>query len=139
MEQIREKLTDELISVLDAISEMAVGSKEHQTAVSTATTLVSAINEIDATSHENLDRQERRRIDEEKNCRLSDIEMAKTKMTWSKFLSESGKILLQTMPTALLWANTYMLCQDRMFEFEKEGRLLSDASRQLPLARLLFK
>lgn len=136
MDQIREKLIESLEDKIDILSGMEMGTKEHQMASSDVKNLVSAVNEIDTVNSELYDRQEKRRIDEEKNIRMSEIEKGKSDLSWKKFGFELGKIIVQQIPVTAMQLGGYYIFQTRLFEFEENGRLLSNASRQLPLPRI---
>lgn len=125
------RLEDSLELRIKEIETLTPGSKERQAAVQDVRALVSALNETDSTMAEWTDKQEKRRIDEEKNQSMAEIEKAKSDLTWKKILVELGKILIPSCIS--VWA--YDKFQKRLLGFEETGRVNSTAGRELHLPK----
>lgn len=80
---------------------------------------------------EYYDKEERRRIEEDKNRTNAELESKKSELTWKRVLFELTKVLL---PTGLSIA-AYEVFQKRLLKFEETGRLTSNASKGLNLPR----
>lgn len=125
------RLEGSLEKRLKEIETLTPGSKERQAAVQDVRALVSALNETDSTMADWTDKQEKRRIDEEKNRSMAEIEKAKSDLTWKKILLELGKILIPSCIS--VWA--YDKFQKRLLAFEETGRVNSTAGRELHLPK----
>ncbi len=97
--------------------------------------LTNILNEEDKKDYEKFDKQERRRIEEERNQEMAKIEMAKQDLTWKKVIMEVAK----TFGPSVLTMIGYNLFQKRILKFEETGRLTSTASRELHLPNFLKK
>ena len=129
-QQTRELMEEKLIGLLKGIDKM--DDKQRNAAVTDIRALASALNEANSTELEAFDKQEKRRIDENKNQSLAEIEMAKTKFDWKKASLELVKII----GPSLISVYAYNLFQKRVLHFEEFGRIVSTAGRELHLPRI---
>lgn len=83
------------------------------------------------TASEIYDKEERRRIDEERNKATAKTEAEKIQLTWKKVLFELAKVVI---PTGLS-IGAYHVFQKRLLQFEETGRLTSSASKGLNLPK----
>lgn len=125
------RLESSLEAMIKEIETLTPGSKERQNAVQDVRALVAALNETDSTMADWTDKQEKRRIDEEKNQSMAEIEKAKSDLTWKKIFVEFGKILIPSFIS--VWA--YDRFQKRLLGFEETGRVNSTAGRELHLPK----
>lgn len=111
--------------------QLGLGKEEEERALKVIELLSKQIELHQRSASECYDKQERRRIDEEKNKMQAENEVAKMELTWKKMLFEMAKVLL---PTGLSVV-AYHVFQKRLLEFEETGRLTSSASRGLNLPK----
>ena len=130
-EDIRNAMEEKLLSDLEKLKSSGLDDKARETILKETRELASMVHEVDQLEADAFDRQEKRRIDEEKNANLSAIEREKMKVGWQKYLFEAFKILAPIGVSGWL----YMRAQKRCLEFEENGRLTSTASRSLGLPR----
>lgn len=135
MEELREKLLEEIDRHLEMIRGLGDGSKEQAIAVEDLTKLVSQVNQLQSTEWEFYDKQERRELDKAKNETLAELEKQKSQITWQRVAFEiGGKVVL---PAALTLGG-YNLFQKRILKFEETGRLTTLASKELHLPKIWF-
>lgn len=80
-----------------------------------------------------LDKEERRKIEREKNETLLAVEREKQKITIRRAALEIAKIILP----AALSIGAYNVFQKRMFFFEKTNRVCSSTGRELRLPQFM--
>lgn len=93
--------------------------------------LVDLLVNTDRDNAEYYDKQERRRIEEERNKAMNETERDKQKLTWGRVGLEMAKVVV---PLAVSFAG-YNVFQKRILKFEETGRLTSTASRELHLPK----
>lgn len=126
-----EMLEESIEKRLKEIETLEPGSKERQAAVSDAKLLIAAMNETDSTMSDWTDKQEKRRIDENKNRQLAEIEAKKNSLDWKKTVLELLKVVLPTTISII----AYDQFQKRVLYFEENGRINSTAGRELHLPK----
>lgn len=80
------------------------------------------------------DKEDRRRLEREKNETMEKLEKEKQDLNWKKMAIEIGKIIV---PAGMLLTQiaAYDKFQKRMFEFEENGRIVSSGGRELHLPK----
>lgn len=93
--------------------------------------LVELLINTDRDNAEYYDKQERRRIEEERNEAMNETERDKQKLTWGRVGLEMAKVVV---PLVVSFTG-YNVFQKRILKFEETGRLTSTASRELHLPK----
>lgn len=93
--------------------------------------LVELLINTDRDNAEYYDKQERRRIEEERNEAMNETERDKQKLTWGRVGLEMAKVVV---PLVVSFVG-YNVFQKRILKFEETGRLTSTASRELHLPK----
>lgn len=125
------RLEGSLEQRLKEVERTVVGTKERSAAVADVRQLVAALNETDSTMADWTDKQEKRRIDEDKNKSMTEIEAEKSNLSWKKVLLEMAKVVVPSCIS--VWA--YNKFQRRLLDFEENGRITSLAGRELHLPK----
>lgn len=97
--------------------------------------LVELLIAADKEDAERYDKQERRRIDEDRNKATAEVEMSKQEITWKRVGLEMAKLIV---PLSMSMAG-YDFFQKRMIKFEETGRFTSAVSRELHLPNFFKK
>lgn len=87
---------------------------------------LTALREIEKDQNDFYDKQEKRRIDEEKNQETVNLEREKSKIGWKRMTLEVLKIFVPSM----LAAGAAIWMQDRAGRLEETGRWTTEAGRQ---------
>lgn len=120
-------LKETLASSLDIYNQSPVGSEERERESRNIERIAKALSEIKSMESEVLDREEARRIEEEKNADNARIEAEKAKTPWARIFFEAGaKVFMQLVDHAFFARN-----QRQVLEFEEHGVIRSKASRDL--------
>lgn len=117
---------------LEAIENLDLDCKEREKAVIKSTRLVDLLISADKDNSDYYDKQERRRIDEERNKAMNETERKKQELTWGRVGFELVKIGIPLTVSMI----GYDIFQKRVLKFEETGRLCSSASRELHLPRI---
>lgn len=118
---------------LERIEKADPETKEGKDALAKAVELVNLLISTDKIGYDYHDREERRRIDEEKNKSDNQTEIDKQKLTWSKVGLEMAKAIV---PLAVSMIG-YNVFQKRLMRFEETGRVCSTAGRELHLPKFM--
>lgn len=118
---------------LENIEDFDIGSKEGKESLTKATHLVELLITTDRDTDDFTDKQERRRIEEERNKSQNETERDKQKLTWGRVGLEMAKVVV---PLVVSFAG-YNVFQKRILRFEETGRLTSTAGRELHLPRII--
>lgn len=116
---------------LEAIENLDTESKEGKDALMKSTRLVELLIASDRENLEYYDKEERRRIDEERNKATNETERKKQELTWGRVGLEMAKVVV---PLVVSIAG-YNVFQKRILKFEETGRISSTAGRELHLPR----
>lgn len=81
---------------------------------------------IDRTNLEYYDKEERRRIEEQRNEATKEIEEKKQGVNWQRAAFELAKVTIPTVIGAILYSKE----SNKMYEFEETGRVNSTAGRR---------
>lgn len=106
-------------------------TKEGKDALAKSVQLTELLITADKDNADYYDKEERRRIEEERNKAATEVEKEKQKLTWGRVGFEMGKVLL---PLAAQIA-AFGVLQKRMFKFEETGRINSTGGREMHLPR----
>lgn len=129
---IEERVLDNLRFAIE-FDAASAGRKQLDTETSNLIDKLLAVDERDA---EIWDKQERRRIEEERNKTTAEIEQNKLDVNWKRMVLEGAKIVVPMLTTVISLA-CYDRYQKRVMEYEKDGTIRTTAGRQLGLPRIL--
>ncbi len=114
---------------LNAITE--IGGDESKKITENLTKLTELLITSDKDNYDYYDKQERRRIEEERNEAANETERNKQKLTWSRVAFEMAKVVV---PVGISMIG-YNIFQKRVLKFEETGRISSTAGRELHLPK----
>lgn len=117
---------------LTNVQTLDAGSKEGKEALAKSIHLVELLVTADKDNADYYDKQERRRIEEERNKAQNETERDKQKLTWGRVGLEMAKVIA---PLVVSFAG-YNVFQKRILKFEETGRISSTAGRELHLPRV---
>lgn len=118
---------------LEAVERLDATTKEGKEALTKSIHLVELLISTDKDTSDYYDKQERRRIEEERNKAANETEREKQKLTWGRVGLEMAKVVV---PLAMSLIG-YDIFQKRMLIFEKTDRVCSLAGRELHLPKFL--
>lgn len=118
---------------LKAVKSMDVDTKEGKEALTKSIHLVELLITTDKDNADYYDKQERRRIEEERNKAANETERKKQELTWGRVGLEMAKVVV---PLAVSFVG-YNVFQKRVLRFEETGRITSTAGRELHLPKFL--
>lgn len=118
---------------LEKVDALDAESKEGKEALTKSMHLVELLLTADKDGADYYDKQERRRIEEERNKAANDVERDKQKLTWSRVMFELAKLMV---PLGISFAG-YNVFQKRVMKFEETGRISSTAGRELHLPKFM--
>ena len=116
---------------LRQVTKIDPETKEGKDHLAKSIHLVELLINTDRDNAEYYDKQERRRIEEERNEAMNETERDKQKLTWDRVALEMAKVVV---PLVVSFAG-YNVFQKRILKFEETGRLTSTASRELHLPK----
>lgn len=125
--QIAELLEEIMFETVDNFSVQKTGSDERRSEAENAVKLADAYAKIRQTQIEEKDRDERRRIEEEKNVANLELEKSKEIPFWQSCIEWTVKYILPGCISGLLFDKF----QKRTLEFEETGSFRSKASKDL--------
>lgn len=118
---------------LENVETLDAGSKEGKEALTKSIHLVELLITADKDNSDYYDKQERRRIEEERNKAQNETERDKQKLTWDRVGLEMAKVIV---PLLVSFAG-YNVFQKRVLKFEETGRISSTAGRELHLPKFM--
>ena len=118
---------------LEAVKSMDATTKEGNEALAKSIRLVELLITTDKDNADYYDKQERRRIEEERNKAMDATERKKQELTWGRVGLEMAKVVV---PLVVSFAG-YNVFQKRILKFEETGRLTSTAGRELHLPKFM--
>lgn len=118
---------------LKNVETLDAGSKEGKEALAMSIHLVELLITADKVNAEYYDKQERRRIEEERNKAQNETERDKQKLTWDRIGLEMAKVVV---PLGMSFAG-YNVFQKRVLKFEETGRISSTPGRELHLPKFM--
>lgn len=156
-----EKLYNELIGECDRLTEIInsskIGSEEWKAVYGRKLDILEKMQEYNKIEADYYDKQESRRITEEHNSKMLDIEIEKMKehreiekernaaaiaaedhkqqLSWQRVAFEMAKILAPVGISSAL----YLHAQNKVFDFEEHGRITSTPGRELHLPKIFTK
>lgn len=116
---------------LKNIDNLDTESKEGKDALAKAIHLAELLITSDKDNVDYYDKQERRRIEEDRNKAMADIEHDKQKVTWGRASFEMAKVIVPLVIQIIAFG----MLQKRMFKFEETGRVTSTGGREMHLPR----
>lgn len=128
-----QKLEEAAKIQLDNVVTLDAGSKEGKEALAKSLHLVELLINVDKDADDFHDKQERRRIEEERNKAQNETERDKQKLTWGRVGLEMAKVVV---PLVVSFAG-YNVFQKRVLKFEETGRISSTAGRELHLPKFM--
>lgn len=132
-EEMKMRVEERLMYLLESLGSLDPGTEKYSKVIADVKVLSAVVNETFASEMDAFDRQEKRRIDEEKAKAMTLIEKSKLAFDWKKAGLEVVKIVIPTIIT-LIGYNEF---QKRILKFEETGRLTSTASRELHLPHFM--
>ena len=132
-------MTEETYSLLEEAAQVQLRqvtkidpeTKEGKDRLVNSIHLVELLINTDRDNAEYYDKQERRRIEEERNKAMKETERDKQKLTWGRVGLEMAKVVVRLVVSFA----GYNVFQKRILKFEETGRLTSTASRELHLPK----
>ena len=118
---------------LERIGELDPETKEGKDALSKAISLVDQLITTDKNESDGYDKQERRRIEEERNKAADATERKKQELTWGRVTLEMAKVVV---PLIISFVG-YNVFQKRLMKFEETGRITSTAGKELHLPKFM--
>lgn len=118
---------------LEKVETLDAGSKEGKEALVKSLHLVELLITTDKDNADYYDKQERRRIEEDRNKAMNETERDKQKLTWGRVGLEMAKVVV---PLVVSFAG-YNVFQKRVLKFEETGRISSTAGRELHLPKFM--
>lgn len=118
---------------LEKVETLDAGSKEGKEALVKSLHLVELLIATDKDNADYYDKQERRRIEEDRNKAMNETERDKQKLTWGRVGLEMAKVVV---PLVVSFAG-YNVFQKRVMKFEETGRISSTAGRELHLPKFM--
>lgn len=118
---------------LEKVETLDAGSKEGKEALVKSLHLVELLITTDKDNADYYDKQERRRIEEDRNKAMNETERDKQKLTWGRVGLEIAKVVV---PLVVSFAG-YNVFQKRVLKFEETGRISSTAGRELHLPKFM--
>lgn len=118
---------------LARVSTFDSETKEGKEALTKAVHLVELLITADKDNTDYYDKQERRRIEDDRNKAMVEIERDKQKLTWGRVGLELGKVIAPILVSFV----GYNVFQKRILKFEETGRISSTAGRELHLPKFM--
>lgn len=118
---------------LEAVEEIETDTKEGKEALTKSIQLTELLVSVDRDQNDAWDKQEKRRIEEERNKASNNVEIQKQSLTWGRVGLELGKVVV---PILVSFAG-YNVFQKRILRFEETGRISSTAGRELHLPKFM--
>lgn len=129
--ELKEGLLEEVAYHLEEIDKLENGSKEQQAMVQDLKLLVDALNVMNKNELDALNEAERREIEKLKNEKLYELEKQKASLGWQRVVFEMSKIAVPLIVSGLLYEHF----QNKVLDFEENGRVTSTAGRELHLPK----
>lgn len=116
---------------LENVEKRNIETKEGKESLTKSIHLVELLVTADKDNADYYDKQERRRIEEEKNKAANEVERDKQKLTWGRVGFEMTKVIVPLAIQIFAFGSL----QKRMFKFEETGRISSTGGREMHLPR----
>lgn len=134
MTDVTYEMLEKAVQVqLEKVGTLDAGSKEGKEALVKSIHLVELLITTDKDNADYYDKQERRRIEEDRNKAMNETERDKQKLTWGRVGLEMAKVVV---PLVVSFAG-YNVFQKRVLKFEETGRISSTAGRELHLPKFM--
>lgn len=120
-------LKDSLAESIEVYNNCTAGSKERAQEAENVEKIAKALSDLKSTESDILDKEERRRIEEEKNAANAEIESEKARTPWARIIFEAAvKVCMQFVDHGFFVRN-----QRQVLDFEEHGIVRSKASKDL--------
>lgn len=127
-------MTDETLEMIEQLivehmqwlEEHPIDDEHRNEVIRELEMLLEKRSNIDRTNLEYFDKEERRRIEQERNEATKEIEEKKQGINWKRAAFELAKVTVPTVIGAILYSKE----SDKMYEFEETGRVNSTAGRR---------
>lgn len=134
MTNVTYEMLEKAVQVqLKNVEALDAGSKEGKEALTKSIHLVELLITTDKDNADYYDKQERRRIEEDRNKAQNETERDKQKLTWGRVGLEMAKVVV---PLVVSFVG-YNVFQKRVMKFEETGRISSTAGRELHLPKFM--
>ena len=132
-EEIVEKMEEIVEKNLNKMNNGTLSNEEESNSIRSETnTFIEYLIKINEDELEAKDKEERRKLEHERNEGNIILEMKRMDIPWKKIGFEIGKTCL----TTLLPIGASILIYDKVLKFEETGRATSFASRQLRMPNI---
>lgn len=125
--ETRELLEQAAQAVLQQVVDLDISNKDGKDALEKSVKLVELLNTADKDDADFYDKQERRRIEEERNKAANDVEREKQALTPGRVALELGKVGLPILGSAFMFFTGIAF----YYGIEKDGRVTSDGARMV--------
>lgn len=124
--ETNEMLEEAIVDRIQWLEENPYDAENRGLVVDELEMLLKQREQIDRDNLEFFDKEERRRIEEERNKATKEIEEKKQGINWKRATFELAKVTIPTLIGAILYRKE----SDKMYEFEENGRINSTAGRR---------
>lgn len=128
-------MEEQIVRKLELTEEMAEDSKERAVLFKESMQLLEKLTAEERDQMEFEDKAARRRIDENRNIEMADIEVEKLNVNWKRMALEMSKIAIPVIVPLF----AYDIFQRRVMKFEETGRITSTAGREMHLPKIFNK
>lgn len=128
-DEIRKEAEERVLACYEEVKKYEPGSKEAEHCIAEAEVITKQLMEADRTNFEYYDKEQRRRIEEDRNRMNAVIEQDKNDVNWKRMLLELLKVGVPLL-TVLYQAAKYGEFQDKLLHFEETGKVTSTAGRE---------
>ena len=126
------KLEDEAERCIEKAVSLPIGENARKQEIENATKIVEVLNAIDQTTHKSEDDQDRITLEQKRIQTTNEVELQKCKRKAGDYALEIFKVVVPIVITCA----AYGVFQERLLVFEKDGRVVSTAGRELHLPNL---
>lgn len=126
-----ELLEEAVQNQLKQIENVDTSTKEGKEVLQLAMNLAQLLITTDKDNADYYDKEEKRRIEEERNKAMESVERDKQKLTWQRVCFEMAKVVVPLAIQIVAFGNL----QGRMFKFEETGRVTSTGGREMHLPK----
>ena len=133
--ELQDRLVERILVEIENGGDLEPGSRERSNNVQDVARLVEALNIGERDDIDEMDKIERRRIEEKKNEENFRIEKAKLDVNWKRMVIEIAKIGVPLI-TAIMYVHLYRESRDIAGHMEETGRYTTIIGRETALPRI---
>ena len=126
-----ELLEEAVQKQLENVQNVDISTKEGKETLALSMNLAQLLITTDKDNSDYYDKQEKRRIEEERNKAMESVERDKQKITWGRVCFEMAKVVVPLAIQIIAFGKL----QGRMFKFEETGRVTSTGGREMHLPK----